>query len=286
MIKKYLSLTFLSLFFIFGIANAASIKFDGNYRDAKVGDTVFVKVYLDTQGQEINAAEGQISIDGPAQVTFINVGGSIFSLWPIKPSYLNNEISFAGGTPSGVFGGRLKLFDVALKFNAKGQILLTFKNGSAYANDGRGTKIDIVKSSEEIVVDRVLGDQKNEVEGMVLGDKIAPPKFSIELGRDNDSFEGKYFLSFYASDNDSGINRYEVKEGSNPPVRSGNTYVLRDQGLKSKVEVVAYDNAGNFTKSVFEPQNPIFNFKSALILIVIFGILIGGYLWFIRFKRK
>ena len=213
----------------------------------EVGDTLLVKILINTGGKEINALEGTLNIIGSAKVTAMKTGGSVFSLWPNKPSLSGEEISFVGGTPSGVYGSALRLFNIAIEPQSAGVLSIKLKEATAYLNDGKGTKVSVDGSDYTVSVGATHpGDtQQNDIAALVLADKNPPSPFTIELGRDESVYDNKYFISFYATDAESGINRYEVREGDLPSVRSGSVYVLRDQSLSSMVEVKAIDNARN-----------------------------------------
>ncbi len=248
--KKFaLYLTMLSVFVLLSAAPrnavAMTIFIDRPATEARVGDTIAIGVMIDTDNKEINALEGTIEVSGPTEIVSISTGGSIFPLWPNKPSFLGNEITFVGGTPSGVYGSKLRLFTIFMKPSGEGEITLKLKSATAYLNDGFGTQISLPQNSENISVLTGGGEVKNNLDSMILLDKNPPLSFTVELGRDQFSYDNKYFISFYSSDAESGISQYEVTEGDFGTVRSGNIYVLRDQSLKSAISVKAVDNAGN-----------------------------------------
>lgn len=228
-------------------ANAMKIFVDLPESQIKVGNTTLLKIMIDTEGQEINALEGKIYINNPKDITSITTGGSIFSLWPRRPSLDEGLISFTGGTPSGVYGNSLRVFTIAIKPTTPEKIKINFSEVASFLSDGLGTKVSVTGSPVEISVnsDDLETTEDNELANLVIDDKNPPNKFSIDIGREETLHDGKYFLSFYATDNESGINRYEVKENDLPTVRSGSVYVLQDQSLTGTVEVRAIDNAGN-----------------------------------------
>lgn len=246
---------------------AASIKIEAP-ENINAGDTVLAKVILDTEGEKINVIEGEIKINtNNLSITEMNVGGSIFSLWPNKPSLDNNVISFVGGSPEEIKGKNLKVFDIAIKANSEGDIKLSSENIKVYLSDGSGTSIDIARTESNIVSKIGSGQTQNELLTLIENDKRSPEKFEIELGQDDNSFDGLYFISFNAVDKDSGIDRYEITEGEFSSVRSGNTYVLRDQTLQSEITVRAYDKAGNERSIVFNPQKS--NTLTYILLIIV-----------------
>ena len=79
------------------------------------------------------------------------------------------------------------------------------------------------------------------------------------MGQDPSLFGGKYFISFSATDNESGMNYFAVQEGSGEFVQTESPYVLQDQTLSGIITVKAVDKAGNVAiKSIdLRPKNPV-----------------------------
>ncbi len=263
-------------------ADAAKIFINPLEKGLVVGNTTIIKVMVDTGGQEINAAEGIVKLDTSAQVVSLNTGGSIFDLWARKPSFENGNISFTGGSTSGVYGGALRIFSIAVKPTSVDSVKINFENSFAYLNDGKGTKIVLDGSAVELPVAQT-GEKVDEMTALSASDTTAPAKFSIELGRDQGINDGKYFVSFYATDDASGINRYEVIENGLPAVRSGNVYVLQDQTLSGVVEVRAIDNAGNVRTETLKLKAEFPWLKTILVSILALGVLVAA---FIIFRKK
>lgn len=154
--KKLLS-TFIfvftvGLFFQPFLASAASIYIKQPVDRIKTGEEFVLKVYIDTASKEINALEGSIKIDGDLQINSIDTKNSIFNLWPEEPKISNQEIYFAGGTPGGVFGKDLRVFDIFLTSKSIGQISFSGDNIKAYLNDGNGTNFLVNPISSKIKI--------------------------------------------------------------------------------------------------------------------------------------
>ncbi|HSX48246.1 MAG TPA: cohesin domain-containing protein [Candidatus Nanoarchaeia archaeon] len=113
------------------------------------GQTVKVPIFINTAGQNINAAEVYMTFD-PSQFEVVSVDkdGSFFQLWiKDQPAFSNErgEASFAGGLPFPGFKGRGQIGTVTIKpkvaslhtqfsFSSRTQVLL---------NDGKGTKVPL-----------------------------------------------------------------------------------------------------------------------------------------------
>lgn len=273
MIKKYLFYIVLLVGISSSISvNAEAMSLTASYSggELKVGNVSLVDVYIDTDSKEINTLEGSVIIDGSVQVVSINTAGSVFSLWPNKPSYgSDGSITFVGGTTDAVFGSRLKVFTVALKPTSKERISFSFKNMTAYLADGSATSFSFISEPTTFEVGVGIDTPINELANKVLSDRTPPEPFTILRARDSSVFDGKYFISFGTNDDETGIQRYEVKEGDLPRVRTGSTYVLQKQNVRDDVEVYVIDYAGNERVEKIEGQGPpIWYYIIVIILIV------------------
>jgi hypothetical protein len=89
-------------------------------------------------------------------------------------------------------------------------------------------------------------------------DVISPEPFSVALGREDKTAEGKYFIEFNTTDKQTGLDHYEVIEETtadsklfrfgavtSPWVEARSPYVLKDQTLQRVIRVKAIDKAGN-----------------------------------------
>lgn len=263
-------------------ARAATIFIAPPKEPLSVGRTSLIMVMINTEDAEINAAEGTLRFSTPNDVVTITNGGSVFNLWPRKASLEADTISFVGGTTAGVYGSSLKLFTIAVRPTSEASIEISLKNATAYLNDGKGTATNITGRSITLPVRAASEAVDDELVTLLSIDTTPPGSFEIELGSDPMLYDGKYFLSFYASDNDSGLIRYEVTEGERALVRSGNTYVLQDQTLSSTVIVHAIDAAGNEQIETFKPGNET---SSHMRVLIIIAFVLGALCYFI-YKRK
>lgn len=245
--KTFLISIITASFFILSSSQvfALSLYVEQSGREVRVGDTVLVNLFLDTEGAEINVLEGKIHVLGNILIKDIHTGGSVFSVWQTQPTVSGKEIDFVGGTQGSVTGDNNKVFTVAIKPLSIGNFQLETLSFQGYLADGKGTMI-VGKhlKSVPIKVGELIGQP---IDDLALQEKdVIPPKpFTIEVGRENGSSDGKIFLSFISSDNESGIDYYEVKEGNTITIVSRGVYVLQDQNYSGKVTVTAYDNAGN-----------------------------------------
>jgi len=291
--KIFFILLFGALFLPYSVS-ASSVYIDAGHRDFFVGDTILFSVRVDSEGRNINAAEGDILLDheaGSVSLTDINTSGSIFSLWLRKPlpSERTTHVSFAGGSPGGFVSEDAIIFNLVLKLNKTGQVALSPRNIGVYIHDGKGTKDEVrVKDLIINVLPKKLdAEVVDDWSSILLNDTIAPEPFEIYLGQDSSVFDGKKFLSFNTTDKQSGISHYEVIEGNLSPVRTNNTYVLQEQSKPVKITVIAYDSAGNARESVYSPAPYAIYYQIIIVLIsgILFIILLIFIFRFIKMRK-
>ena len=253
-------------------AEAATLR----VRDASTKPTTAntLEILLDTEGETINTIDGSIQISSSHSdltkiIQSLSTRASAFTLWPNKPSLSKGDISFVGGVPNGIKGKDIILFTVMLASNDSTDISFSAKSVSGFLNDGQASKIDIKLSPASFVVSPIGDVSNSDLAKVIMEDKTPPKPFDIEVGRDDSIYDGKIFISFSTTDDDSGINRYEVIEGSNPVIRSGSPYVLTNQGANETITVIAVDNAGNIQASSIDLRSARFNWLFYVIVIIL-----------------
>ncbi len=109
-----------------------------------VGSTFSVKVKMNSGGEAINAAEGNL-IFNPDEISIVSISktGSIFGMWTTEPTFSNSvgNIIFGGGTPSGFTGSSGTIITIRFKAKANASSQVSFSSGSILAADGKGTNI-------------------------------------------------------------------------------------------------------------------------------------------------
>jgi hypothetical protein len=250
---------FLGLAFIVPSgASAATAYIEASRSSISVGDTAIVTVKINTEGATPNTVEGEVSLKSSSDnlvVQEFSLANSAFGLWPRTPSLSKDghTISFVGGVPGGFSIEGATLFKIIVEAKKEGTVTISPRNFSVFANDGSGTKIAVKMEGVTLrVTPKEAGvPANNEWLAVVSGDVIPPTDFIVVPGQDVSLFEGKKFVFFSSVDNESGISHYEVSEDGAPAVRSGSTYVLKDQDGSPSLEVVAYDKAGNKKSSAY-----------------------------------
>lgn len=251
------------------------------------GDTFLIDVRIDTEGEYINAVEVNLSFDEDIlQIEDISQGNSVLSLWLNEPSFSENEISFMGGIPGGYQGIDGLIGRLIFKSKKMGFAQINFqKNSKVLLNDGWGTKTGLVFRGGEFNI-KEAGTLEDEWQKELEKDNIPPQPFKVEFNQDPSIFEGKYFVSFFTTDKETGIDYYEIKEGKREWKKAVSPYVLENQKLTDDIWVKAVDKAGNEWIEIVEASKKsawecVFN--GILVLIVILVIIIIG--WFVVKRR-
>jgi len=117
------------------------------------GDTFIAEVKLDTESEEINTA--QVNLTFPQnllEVVDFSEGNSILTLWAEEPKIQQGKISFVGGIPQG-FKGEGSLIKISFSGKEIGKEDIAFgEDSKVLLNDGKGTpaKLSFREGSYEI----------------------------------------------------------------------------------------------------------------------------------------
>ncbi len=118
------------------------------------GDSFVSEIYLDTEGQEINAVEANLSFpENLLAVVSTEIGGSVLKLWIQEPTVKGSIISLTGGIPNG-FQGQGLIAKIIFKAKQSGQAKIKFLDSSrVLLNDGQGTpiKINFLEANYEFI---------------------------------------------------------------------------------------------------------------------------------------
>ncbi len=247
---KAAGIIFLMFFVPVGSVFAAQISFSFPAGDEQRAD---VEVRLDTMGERINAIRGEIQYSSrDAEFVGWHDGNSIVNLWIRKPYAEENRIFFEGVIPGGFEGSNGLL--LTLQFRGTEDIALSLSgNSQTFLNDGEGTSTNL-----SALPFRFTAQEK--VDGILEKDTDPPEAFVAYITQDSNIFEGRKVLIFSTQDKKSGIAHYEVRETPETGIwrfafwhKAESPYPLRDQALRSIIEVQAIDHAGNRRKIIVRP---------------------------------
>jgi hypothetical protein len=239
-------------------SHAAQISFQAQRPEIAVGDTVTLRVLLDTQGALINAVDLGLIYPKIFSIKNISKSGSFIQIWVKEPNYNKDEIFLSGGTPGGMTSQNALVATITLEAVSTGEGAIGLSSSSSVLlNDGLGSSAPLsVETSKIHVVPKKPGKTPQSLTqdlapGPRSTDTTPPRGFSLQVDSDTRLFGGKYFVSFLSTDSDSGVERYEVKEGESPFAYARSPYLLSDQNLHSVIHVRAYDAAGNYREETY-----------------------------------
>lgn len=242
----------VSALYLASFTTLSAAQIHAEYEPANAGMRV-VHLILDTEGESLNAIEGELAIRSGTSHE-IRDGNSLISLWITKPMK-GDTISFAGITPGGFSGSHGLLFSMVL--DESDEVL--FRKGLAYRSDGTGTAIALSRG------------ERREVSGSALSDASPPESFSATLTRNDDVFDGKYVLIFATQDKGRGMDYFEVCEGLVARcTRAESPYILNNQDADFLIRIRAVDLAGNVRTSYLFTQEAQIQYG----LVIFLGILI------------
>lgn len=277
------------------IAEAAALTPLASQSQYRVGDIFIVDLRLDSQGEYINAVEASLSFD-PLILNLEEVsrGDSILTLWVEEPGWSNQsgELKFTGGTPNGFEGKNGLLARVVFRAVSPGESEIKFLNSTqALLNDGLGSvaKLTAKRLSLNIKGEAGSAEKINEWQGELTEDNISPESFKIYLRQEAGYYDNKYFIVFSTTDKQSGVDRYEIKEGKADWRAGQSPFVLRDQSLRGEIRVKAVDKAGNERIEIIYPQaGPIaakLNNKIVKVILSIFAVAFFVILCYFLIKK-
>ncbi len=117
-------------------------------------------------------------------------------------------------------------------------------------------------------------------------DATPPSDFQPLIGRDPSIFDGSSFISFSTVDKTSGISHYKVKVGLfGKEIETQSPYKLKKPLIGDRVEVTAFDNAGNSTTEYVDWPGYVSTlmFKLLLVFLGLAGLIVN---WIVRKQIK
>jgi len=108
------------------------------------GRAITATVRLHSGGNPVNAAEATINFPPDTlRVTGVSRAGSIFSFWPVEPSFDNQKgvVSFSGGSPAPFSGSSGAVMTITFVVERAGEGAVNFSGGRVLLADGKGTNV-------------------------------------------------------------------------------------------------------------------------------------------------
>ena len=160
MMLKILKTQFLILVVCCLLFTALSVKAAGLYlsplsQNVYEDNSFIVEVKLDTEGEEINTVEVNLtySLD-LLEIIDINKGDSILTLWPKESVIQDRAVSFIGGIPDGFQGKDGLIARLIFRGKEVGKGVINFEESSrVLLNDGKGTEaqLNLLPGNYEII---------------------------------------------------------------------------------------------------------------------------------------
>jgi len=263
----------ITLIFLLSATNAlaAGFYFGVKTDQLVLGQEFEVGVFLNSRTEAINAIEGVIEIpDGAFKVKDIRDGNSIMSIWLERPEV--DDLSFSGIIPGGYIGDGGYLFSIILETEQLGEAVIVTTGERILYDEGLELKFE--RGPLKLTV--AEGDIVEKLSFPI--DEDPPEDFIPEVGRDDEIFDGQYFIVFDAKDKGSGIDHYEIREKWLGSFEIGESpYLLSNQKLDSKIFVKAIDKNNNERIVIVDPLNPNPWYKKYLLIIILIIVVVLGY---------
>lgn len=242
-------------------------------------DEFYLDVQLDTEGEYVNAIEGVVTFpDDLVEIVDIYNGRSVVTSWLTYPVEDGSSVVFAGI----MAGGFKEAIDPVKNIGLPGNIMrivfrplqqgagtISFDNASVYLNDGTGSLASLTTDSLSFVLSQD-GIKMTEY----IEDLTPPEIFEPIITKQENVFDGRYFVIFETKDLGTGIDYYEIKEGRGEWQKASSPYELNDQSLKSPIKIKAVDVAGNeIIASVgYKYQSMLLVLSVLILLAVVFTV--------------
>lgn len=108
-----------------------------------VGETFTIKIFIDTEGEEINALDLKMLFPADkVQLVSPNTSVSLIDVWASQPKFNNRsgQITLQGGIPNGARTSSGLITELTFRVRSTGQALIQFSSDSeVYLNDGKAT---------------------------------------------------------------------------------------------------------------------------------------------------
>ncbi len=259
------------------MASATSLRFVSDSTTIALQQKQVVTLVLDSEGQDINAVEGTITVSGTSlKLLAIIDSNSLVSYWLEYPKIVGNTIRFSGIIPGGYHGKQGALFAVLVQGDTAGDSIWQTISTKALSNDGKGTQLALASTALTVSVN---GDITISPSTAVpySDDREAPESFKPEIARNHYMFNNDWFVAFTTQDKSSGMDHWEIQESRNGYLdpkkwqRAESPYRLQDQSLTSSIYIRAYDREGNMRQEIIAPLRSASwysDFRIYIILIV------------------
>jgi len=290
-IKTLITTFIITTVLIFGLPIsllAGELGLQSEFQTVGIGQKFQIDLWLDTDNEPVNALEGQIIF--PAELfklEEIRDGASVVGLWVEAPHYIqldngDGKIIFSGIIPHGMSESRARILSVIVEALEAGSGSINVINANVIGNgiSGRRTPLTLSRLTVNISADKAV------TPFVLKEDKKSPEPFYPRIASGPDIFDNDFFVIFQTTDDETGIDHYEIIESSKDYSDQQlkeldaslwqmviNPARLSDQSLSSFIYIKAVDRAGNQTIAKLAPQATVLT--SSPYKYYIFSVIIG-----------
>ncbi len=286
-IIKRLILLALPIWLWPGTGEAARMFWEITPDQPAVGEVLMASLYLDTEGESLNAVEGQIHFSSDfLDLKEIRDAGSFLNFWLESPILKDGQIVFSGVTPGGFVSQRGQILSVIFAGRQAGPSNLEIRGQQTLRNDGYGTAAYTVTSPLTVtILPTGSGVTKFNFEEE---DYLPPEVFTPLIAQDKLLFGNKKFVVFATQDKQSGVRGYSIKESPSrflawfyPWRQADSPEQLSDQSGRGYVWLRAVDHFGNKRIIRLDPIHPLGWYENLDFWVMI--LLMLGLVWLTRF---
>jgi len=281
------------------IGQAVELSLDSSSLQYNIGDTFIINARINvTAPEDINAVEASIQFPSSLlRVKDISIGNSILTFVD-SPSFDSQKgiISFAGIIPGGYIGrisGNLGpgglLVKTVFQVQEAGQGEIKFLSSSrVLLNDGQGTPVQWTGNEIFLtVLEQAQEPSAQQWQTYLKEDQVPPHDFSPVVTK----IDNKYYLVFNTKDKESGVAYYAIQEKQLSALsflvrwrKVASPYLLKDQSLRSVINIKAVDKAGNKRLVLVPAMHPALAwYKDHYIWSII---ILGLILLYLAFKKE
>lgn len=224
------------LLFVPVVSSAALLELNPPTGSYVAGDTIAVDVFVDTEGDSVNAISGEITYDTTQlEARSVSRVNSVIDLWVQEPSVTDTDnVVFEGIVLNPGFSGKGKVITIhfVVSEGGKGVADISFTSGLVLKNDGFGTN----------VLDGLVSAHFSVFEGAGPRARESLPLAS-EVQEDGDSLLAPTVISYTERPLRYGDFSVRGVSYSDAEVH----IFLRSDAGKIEEHVVVSDSGGNFT---------------------------------------
>lgn len=270
--------------------------------------------FIDTEGEVLNAYEGQISFDkDKLTLDHIETDNSIITAWITRPEKNNStlgddSILFEGLTQGGFSGvsetgtekeGSGKLLSLVFSVKKEGAATVSLSDLKIYKGDGDATEVPI--QDKDFIVTLPATYLKSsyfvpDYTALFRTENQGSNDIYAEISKSEDIYGGQDFLAFENTNKQKSIESFEVSESPSKDPKSIPTfswteakspYLLTKSGLTNYVHIRVNYSDGSYSYKTLQTveksdeTSPL----SYILIIAVLLMLTSSYVIFLRKKK-